>query len=90
MSPFLYSERPGRKLNKNGFVILFESKQKSKFICTERDTRALLTFGKYRFATVRFKRFPRMTFEYYENYKIIRLILITWLVNVSRRHLFAV
>ena len=90
MSPFLYLELPGRKLNKNGFVILFESKQKSKFICTERDTRALLTFGKHRFATVRFKRFPRMTFTYYENYKIIRLILITWLVNVSRRHLFAV
>ena len=55
MSPFLYSERPSRKLNKNGFVILFESKQKSNFICTERDTRALLTFGKYRFATARFK-----------------------------------
>jgi len=52
MSPFLYSERPGRKLDKNVLVILFESnKQKSKFICTERDTRALLTFGKYRFDT---------------------------------------
>ena len=30
-----------------------------------------------------------MQFKYYENYKIIRLILITWLVSVSRRHLFA-
>ena len=51
MSPFLYSERPGRKLNKNGLVILFESTQKSKFVCTERDKLTLLTFGKYRFAT---------------------------------------
>ena len=30
-----------------------------------------------------------MTFEYCENYKIIRLILITCLVNVNRRHLLA-
>ena len=92
MSPFLYSGRPGRKLNKNGLVILFESTQKSKFKIHVYRTRYAHFTNLWKVSLchmVRFKRFPRMQFKYYENYKIIRLILITWLVSVSRRHQFA-
>ena len=54
MSPFLYSERPGRKLNENGLVILFESKQKSKFkIHVYRTRYARFTNQEWRLNTMR-------------------------------------